>query len=535
MLACEPIRYVVQRHEPTWCLWRERPTRRLDQWDGAAWVPAYQPDSDSQTVSQEAARELFPAAFATTGAEFAQGRAFARWQRASRSRSEFVAWGTAVLARTAALDALTAASARAHEATAIADRARAAADDWIRREASVCRKWIDASATMPERIAYLNAVYGEEFEREVEYGPDSAQAHLEEAEARTGEAFGAWVTASRGMAEYRAYRRATKRVSDDEAARFDAWQAASANMPEFLAWHESWQDRADKILAEQSWERASAGMPEYESYRRATRALSRADKAVTKADARALLGERQLHTGGGDAFAADHHRQIVQRAAGPEDALQCGRVHARVDLHALRGQTGQAGAALDHHQRAESVAAEELDGLVERVDERIEVAPLAGRDRLPQAHHRLAQLGLEHDHQEHRQGGSFAHHAQNVCGARGTRATLADVQTGQPAPRQPTGGDRAQQIAGQQRNQGQEGSGGHQDAIQNKDRQLRSSSLAISPGAAAKANQRGNCSTGIGTASSQASITMNGSSPRSSRRSARSRAGSIRRRSCRRG
>ena len=287
MLACEPIRYVVQRHEPTWCLWRERPTRRLDQWDGAAWVPAYQPDSDSQTVSQEAARELFPAAFATTGAEFAQGRAFARWQRASRSRSEFVAWGTAVLARTAALDALTAASARAHEATAIADRARAAADDWIRREASVCRKWIDASATMPERIAYLNAVYGEEFEREVEYGPDSAQADLEEAEARTGEAFGAWVTASRGMAEYRAYRRATKRVSDDEAARFDAWQATSANMPEFLAWHESWQDRADKILAEQAWERASAGMPEYESYRRATRALSRADKAVTKADARA--------------------------------------------------------------------------------------------------------------------------------------------------------------------------------------------------------------------------------------------------------
>ena len=124
--------------------------------------------------------------------------------------------------------------------------------------------------------------------------------------------------------------------------------------------------------------------------------------ARTQPHGEAFVGQRQLHARRRDALAADDHGQVVQRAARPEDALEHGGGDLRVELHALRGQPREARAALDHHERAEPVAAEELDRLVERVDERVEVAPLARSDRLAQAHHRLAQLRLEHDEQEDR-------------------------------------------------------------------------------------------------------------------------------------
>ena len=186
-----------------------------------------------------------------------------------------------------AADELALASRKARAANRLANEARATADEWIRRVRRAQQRWVDASAPMPERIAYLDAIDAEEVRIELAFGPESVETYLDNAEARTAEAFSAWRGASRSMPEFRAFRRAQRRAASDESARFDDWQEASKGMAEFIAWRGSWQDRAQKILAEQAWERASAGMPEYEAHRRAARALARADKAVSRADARA--------------------------------------------------------------------------------------------------------------------------------------------------------------------------------------------------------------------------------------------------------
>lgn len=188
---------------------------------------------------------------------------------------------------------------------------------------------------MPERVAYLEAVDEEEGWIELTFGPESVEEYLDTAERRTADAFSAWFDASREMPEWRAYRRAQKRVADDEAARFDAWQLASASMPEFIEWHKSWQDRAKKILAEQAWERASADVPEYQAFRRATRALARADRAVAKADA---LADQ-----------ADHHeRQAMLRDNEATSACEAARIAWEVASYDLpEYQRWRDGAAID--------------------------------------------------------------------------------------------------------------------------------------------------------------------------------------------
>lgn len=285
--STKPTRYLVSGVRLPWRLWRTRAPGRVERWDGGAWLPALVADDACRGVPEEVARRLFPAAFATTGLEFARGRAFAAWLRASHGLPPADAWAEAELGRAGALDGLALASREARATTRLADEARATADEWIGRVHRAQQRWVDASAQMPERVTYVDAIDAEEVRVELDFGPDSVETYLDDAEARTAEAFGAWRGASRAMPEFRAYRRAQKRAASDEGTRFDAWQEASAGMAEFNAWRESWQDRAEKILAEQAWERASTGMPEYEAYRRAARALARADKAVSRADARA--------------------------------------------------------------------------------------------------------------------------------------------------------------------------------------------------------------------------------------------------------
>lgn len=77
MSSTMPTRYFIAGTQFPWQLWRQRSVGRLDRWDGGAWVPAHEADTDWRETPEVTAKSLFPVAFATNAGAFAKGRAFA--------------------------------------------------------------------------------------------------------------------------------------------------------------------------------------------------------------------------------------------------------------------------------------------------------------------------------------------------------------------------------------------------------------------------------------------------------------------------